>query len=144
MKIYQDKKSSSAITEFLVKDYHANLATVWDLSFFSLDDNSRTILEIISFLDLDSLSCDYFSHGTFDQHIQWPRLRFVASRLEMMSALKKLRSQSLIRINSELRTISIHRFFQDDVRQQVQRDAQGRRDSFEEAVHLLTIIQPEL
>ena len=143
LKIYEDKKSSSAIAELPVKDYHANLTTVWDLSFSSLDDNSRTILEIFSFLDPDSLSYDYFSHGTFDQHIQWPRLQFMASPLEFFSAVKKLRSQSLIRINSELRTMSIHRFFQANVREQVQRDAQRRRDSFDEAVHLLTIIQPE-
>lgn len=141
--IYQDKKSSSAITKLSVKDYHANLATVWNLSFSSLDENSRTVLEIFALLDPDSLPYDYFSRGGMDQHIQWPRLQFMASPLCFHSALKKLRSQSLIRINPELHTMSMHRFFQGSVREQVYSDTQRRRDSFEEAVHLLTIIQPE-
>ena len=143
LKIYEDKKSSSTVSELPVKEYHANLATVRDISLSSMDDNFRTILEIFALLDPDSLPYDYFSHGTLDQHVQWPRLQFAASPYKFLSAIKRLRLQSLIRINSELRTISIHRFFQASVREWVHRDAQRQRESFEEAVHLLTIIQPE-
>ncbi|KAL8847101.1 MAG: hypothetical protein Q9221_007850 [Calogaya cf. arnoldii] len=143
LNIYEDKKNSTTISEFAVKDYHANLTTVWDLSFSSLDDNSRTILELSALLDPDSISYDFFMHGTHDQHVQWPRLRFMADPLEFLAALKKLRSQSLIRLNSELRTISIHRYFQASVRQQVYRVTQQQHNPFNEAVHLLTIIQPE-
>ena len=143
LNIYEDQKNSNAISKFAVKDYHANLMTVWDLSFSSLDDNSRTILELFALLDPDSISYDFFTHGTIDQHGQWPRLQFMADPLEFLAALKKLRSQSLIRINSELRTISIHRYFQANVRQQIYEETQRQHDPFEEALHLLTIIQPE-
>lgn len=143
LKIYEDKKSSSAITSQPVKDYHANLATVWDLSFSSIDEQSKTILEIFAFLDPDSLSYHYFTHGTNEQLAQWPRLRYMTDHLEFLAALRKLRSQSLIRINTGLQTISIHRFFQANVLQQISKDRARLHDSFEEAVHLLTIIQPE-
>ena len=143
LKFYEDKKNPADILNLPVKDYHANLATVWDLSFSSLDENSRTILEILALLDPDSLPYDYFTHGTVDQHGQWPRLGFMADSFKFLAALKRLRSQSLVRINPDLHTISMHRYFQDSVRQQIYQDVRRQHDPFQEAVHLLTIIQPE-
>lgn len=142
-KIYEDNQSSTAISNLAIKDYHANLSTVWDISFSSLDDESRTILEIFALLDPDSVPYGYFTHGNVYQHIQWPRLRFLADPLKFFAALKNLRSQSLIRVNSNLRTISIHRYLQLSVRNRTYGNPQRQNQPFEEAVHLLAIIQPE-
>lgn len=138
--IHEDNKSSTAISNPAIK---ATLNTVGDISFSSLDDESRTILEILALLDPDSIPYDYFTHGNVYQHIQWPRLQFLADTLKFFTALKNLRSQSLIRLNTKLRTISMHRYLQVSVRSWTDGNLQRQNQRFEEAVHLLAIIQPE-
>ena len=140
--LFHDKRRSVTISTYQVQAYDANLATVWDLSFSMLDDDSRVILEIFAFLDADSLPLKLFQHGSLDQHNKWPRLGFMADPLKFIEALKRLRSQSWVRNNGALPTISIHRFFQDNVRDVLHKEPLLESQAFEEALHLLGIIQP--
>jgi hypothetical protein len=63
--------------------------------------------------------------------------------IKFWETLRLLRSQSLIRINSDLSTISIHRHLRENIALDLQKDPPRRRVAFEEALHLLTNIQPE-
>lgn len=59
----------------------------------------------------------------------------MANPVDLWAALKGLRSQSFIRTNAQLRTISIHRFLHNE--------PSRRRKTFEESLFLLSNHQPE-
>ena len=141
--LFRDKRRSAAISTYQLTAYRANLATVWDLSCSSLDKNSKIILEIFAFLDADSLPVKFFKQGAAGQEWDWPRLHFMTDPMSFMKALMKLRSQSLIRINDQSDTISIHRFFQDNIRELLHKQPSLYSRSFKEALHLLSKIQPK-
>ena len=143
LNIYKNKKYSKDISRLRTEHYHADLATVFEISLASLDDESRTILEVFSLVDPDSLPYEFFTRGAPDQHQHWSRLQFMADPLRFFAAIRKLRSQSLVRINSELCTLSVHRYFQASIRENIISHAHPEHDPFEEAIHLLTTIQPE-
>ncbi|KAM7187759.1 hypothetical protein V8F20_010816 [Naviculisporaceae sp. PSN 640] len=63
--IFRDKKHSNAIASIPVKDYHATLFTVWDLSFNSLSEQSRQILEMLVYFDQHSVPYELFEKGFY-------------------------------------------------------------------------------
>ena len=137
------QKRTPRFLEFAIHDYHANLNNVWDISLASLDENARTILEVFALLDPDSLPHHFFTRGGITQHDHMPRLRFLADQESFLAALGRLTSQSLIRSNRELRTMSIHRYLQARVLDRLSKDVKQQQAVFSEALHLLNIVQPE-
>ncbi|KAK3361282.1 P-loop containing nucleoside triphosphate hydrolase protein [Lasiosphaeria ovina] len=131
--IFQDKKHSSAIASIPVEDYHATLFTVWDLSFQSLGAQSRQILEMLVYFDPDSIPYKLLEKGYF----------YMANPVDLWAALKGLRSQSLIKTNPELRTISIHRFLQEQAFKRFCLEPSRRRKAFHESLFVLSNLQPE-
>lgn len=116
LSIFRDEKHSSAIASIPVEDYHATLFTVWNLSFQSLSPQSRQILEMMVYLDPDSVPYELLENGcTPKTSGETPimGLGYMANPVDLWAALKGLRSQSFIRTNAQLKTISIHRFLQD-------------------------------
>lgn len=147
LKIIQDRKSSTIVASMPISDYHATLLTVLDLSFQSLNTQSRKILEVLVYLDPDSVSYELLEKGcvaksTDDDHTSID-LSFMADPVNFWAALKNLRSQSLIRTNPELKTISIHRFLQNQAFHHLCAEPGSRRRAFEESLFLLQNRQPE-
>ncbi|TAQ85801.1 hypothetical protein B7494_g5858 [Chlorociboria aeruginascens] len=143
VRMYENRKNTTALTALPVKDYHSNLATVWDLSLSTLSSEAKTILEILTFVDPDSVPNALFQEPTAEGSDAWPQLDFLADPIKFWESLKMLRSQSLIRTNTELNTISIHRYFRDNIALRLQKDPARRRAAFQQTLHLLTNIQPE-
>lgn len=141
-----DKRNSTAIASIPVSDYHATLLTVWDLSFQSLNNQSRKILEILVYLDPDSVPHELLEKGCVAKSTDGNTsidLSYMADPVSFWAALQNLRGQSLIRTNPELKTISIHRFLQDQAFQNLCAEPRSRRRAFEESLFLLNNRQPE-
>ena len=146
LSVFQDKKHSQAIASIPVADYHATLSTVWDLSFQYLSEQSRQILEILVYFDPDSIPYELLEKGSVPKKpddIGIPTLVFMTNRVDLWTALTGLRSQSLIRTNSKLKTMSIHRFLQDQTFNRLCAKPSRRRKAFEESLFLLSNHQPE-
>jgi len=144
--IFQDKKHSNAIVSIPVEDYHSTLFTVWDLSFQSLSEQSRQILEMLVYFDPDSVPYELLEKGcipksTHDTTIMG--LSYMANPVDLWAALKGLRAQSLIRTNPELRTILIHRFLQHQAFKRLCFEPSRRRKAFQESLFVLSNHQPE-
>ena len=144
--IINDKKSSAAIASLPVSDYHATTLTVWDLSFQSLNSQSRKILEILAYLDPDSVPLEILERGCVarstnsDTNVD---LSYMANPVSLWTALQNLRGQSFIRTNPELKTISIHRLLQDQAFHHLCAEPSRLRNAFEESLFLLKNCQPE-
>lgn len=67
----------------------------------------------------------------------------MADPVSFWAALQNLRGQSLKRTNPELKTISIHRFLQDQGFNPLCAEPSSRRRAFEESLFLLNNRQPE-
>jgi hypothetical protein len=66
-RLLQDQKHSSAIAALPVDDYHASLATVWDLPLGSLSPECQLVWDIMTFLDPDSVPYELFEEGCRDE-----------------------------------------------------------------------------
>ncbi|KAG9498193.1 hypothetical protein J7337_011088 [Fusarium musae] len=144
--IFQNEHHHNAIASLPVKDYHATLFTVWNLSFQSLSPQSQQILEILVYFDPDSVPVELFERGCVPKKVEEGvsiDLSYLANPVELWAAFKGLRSQSLIKTNTELQTISIHRFLQDQTFKRLCSDPSRRRKAFEESLFLLSNHQPE-
>jgi hypothetical protein len=144
--IFQDKKQSNAISSIPIDDYHATLFTVWDLSFRSLSEQSRQILEMLVYFDPDGIPSELLEQSCASQargQAGGVDLSYLANRVKLWDALKGLRSQSLIRTNSELKTISIHRFLQEQAFNHLCAEPSRRYKAFKEALFVLSHRQPE-
>ncbi|KAI0593543.1 hypothetical protein F4775DRAFT_586742 [Biscogniauxia sp. FL1348] len=144
--IFKNQKHSNAIASIPVDDYHATLFTVWDLSFQSLSERSRQILEMLVYFDPDSVPYELLEKGCkhkLPDINAATELSYMANPIDLWAALQGLRSQSLIRTNSELRTISIHRFLQDQAFQHLCNEPSRRCAAFQRSLFLLSNYQPE-
>ncbi|KAL9012803.1 MAG: hypothetical protein Q9173_002454, partial [Seirophora scorigena] len=141
-----DKKNSAAIASLPVSNYHATSLTVWDLSFQSLSNQSRKVLEILVYLDPDSVPYEILERGcvakstTEDTNID---LSIMADPVGLRTALQNLRGQSFIRTNPELKTMSIHRLVQEQAFHHLCVEPHRQRRAFEESLFLLSNCQPE-
>ncbi|KAH8748999.1 hypothetical protein F5883DRAFT_528538 [Diaporthe sp. PMI_573] len=141
--IFQDKRNSNAIASIPVEDYHATLFTVWDLSFQSLSERSRNILEMLVYFDPDSIPYTLLESRKENTDASVAAdLGYTTNPVGLWDALKGLRSQSLIRTNAELKTISIHRFLQEQASEHLCLDPRRRCKAFEESLSVLTDHQP--
>jgi hypothetical protein len=62
--------------------YSHSLTTVWDISFSHLNDNGRHLLEILSFLDPDSIPESAFTTPTsVGDNAAYPRLAYLSNRI---------------------------------------------------------------
>ncbi|TRX91294.1 hypothetical protein FHL15_007899 [Xylaria flabelliformis] len=126
--------------------YHATLFTALDLSFRSPGKRSRQILDLLVYLDPDSVPYEILQKNTAHSgsgDIVAKDLRFMADPVELWDALQGLRSQSLIRTNSKLKSISMPRFLQDHVYRRLCDNPTHRRNAFENVLTLLSSFQPE-
>ncbi|KAI0859127.1 hypothetical protein F4860DRAFT_483967 [Xylaria cubensis] len=144
--IFRNRKHSVVIASIPIDDYHATLFTVLDLSFRSLGKRSRQILDLLVYLDPDSVPYEILqknsAHARSGDTVA-KDLSFMADPVEFWDALQGLRSQSLIRTNSKLKSISIHRFLQDQVYRRLCDNPMHRRNAFENVLALLSSFQPE-
>lgn len=144
--LFQNKRNSMAIKAMAVSDYQKTLLTVWDLSFQALSDRSRQILEILVYLDPDTIPYELLETGCLNKSTQskgFASLEYMANPVEFYDALRGLRGQSLVRSNRALRTMSIHRFLQEETFQHLCAEPARRRRAFEETLFLITNFQPE-
>lgn len=143
--LLQDQRNSAAIADLPVDYYHDPLATAWDLYLGSLNPNCKLILDILAFLDPDSIPYELFKEGSRNRHSGDTRtqLEFLSNDIQFWEALLGLRSKSLVRANKDLETISIHRFSQEQVFNQLRNNQNRRRLAFEHALYLLTNAHPE-
>ncbi|KAF1963705.1 hypothetical protein CC80DRAFT_588059 [Byssothecium circinans] len=139
---FRDTITSGTIAAFPVADYKAS--TVWTMSFNTLSARSRQILEILVYLDPDSVPFQILREGCIPTvEIQLDTdLGFMSDPLQLMEAIRGLGAQSLVRTNPDLQTISIHRFFQDQAFHHLSKTPTRRRKAFEEALFLLANKQP--
>jgi hypothetical protein len=142
----RDRNNSRALAAITVSDYPESLLTVFELSFSSLENHSRQVLDILVYLDPDSIPYDLFQSGCVskspleDDNMD---LKFMAEWITFWNALKGLRVQSLIRDNPDLQTLSIHRFLQEEAFHHLRQDPLRRRRGFENALFLLGNKQPK-
>jgi tetratricopeptide (TPR) repeat protein len=143
--IFNDKKASAEILSLPVPDYHATFATVWALCHSSLSHNAKRLLNILSYLDPDSIPYEFFKTGAGAKGGKEASLdlKYLAEPLTFHASLQDLTAQSLIRLNVDNETISIHRYLQKRSYEHLCNDGTIRRIAFEEALHLLTNTQPE-
>jgi hypothetical protein len=144
--IFQDNKHSKAIASIPVEDYHATLSTVWDLSFQRLPERSRQIIEILVYLDPDRVPWELLEKGCIPKITggsEVMNLSYMANPVDLWAALMGLRGQSLIRTNSHLKTISIHRFLQEQAFERLCLESSRQRKAFEGSLFLLSNFQPE-
>jgi len=143
--IFKDKKASSEILSQPVPDYHATFSTVWALCHSSLSNNAKRLLNILSYLDPDEIPYEFFKNGTGTKEGRETRLdlKYLADPLAFHVSLQDLTAQSLIRLNVDNQTISIHRYLQKKSYEHLCNSSSTRRLAFEEALHLLTHTQPE-
>jgi len=141
----QDQKSSSGISSLPVDDYHHTLLKTWELLLGSLGRDSRLILDILVYLDSDSIPYDLFREGCKEREAGKVKdeIQFMADPLAFWKALRGLQRQSLIRINPDLQTMSIHRFSQERARAQLSQDITRRKAVFELTLHILSNSHPE-
>ena len=142
VRILNDDRSLDAINSIPVGGYAWTLSTVWKLSLSSLDASARKILEILVYLDPDSIPNELFQKGYPNCSVTDP-LAFLSNPLEFFAAIMALRQRSLIRTNSHRDTLSIHRYFRETAFRQICESPEGRRQSFEDALSLLCNMQPE-
>ncbi|KAI1842360.1 hypothetical protein JX265_001792 [Neoarthrinium moseri] len=146
LNIFRNQRHSNAIAAIPVSNYHATLFTVWDLSFRSLDSRSREILEMLVYFDPDSVPYKLLENGCINKTPggnELSDLSYMTDPVALWDALQGLGAQSLIRTNSELRSISIHRFLQDQAFQHLCNEPNRRRAAFEKSLFLLSNYQPE-
>ena len=68
--------------------YSHSLTTVWDLSFQNLNDNGRHLLEILSFLDPDSIPESAFTTlPTKDDNAAYLRLAYLSDKIRYASII---------------------------------------------------------
>ncbi|KAF2118386.1 P-loop containing nucleoside triphosphate hydrolase protein [Lophiotrema nucula] len=143
--LLQDQKSSSATSSLPVDDYHQTLSKTWELLLGSLCPESRLILDILVYLDPDSVPYELFREGSKDlgSGETYGQMTFTSDAVKFWEALTGLRRQTLIPTNSTLQTMSIHRFSQDRARSQLIQDTHRRKEIFQLTLHLLTNAHPE-
>ncbi|KAK1706800.1 hypothetical protein BDP67DRAFT_413557 [Colletotrichum lupini] len=93
------------------------LATLWELTFRSLDTNSLCLLGVVSFLMPDNISSKLFE----PEHAQDlpPDLQFFKQRFRQVhffNALRKLTSRSLIKRDKDSGILTVHRLVQTQFR----------------------------
>ena len=142
VRIIKDDKHLDALNSIPVAGYEWTLSTVWKLSLSSLDASARTVLEILVYLDPDSIPNELFQKGYPNCSVTDP-LAFLSNPVEFFAATTALRQRSLIRTNSHRDTFSIHRYFQASAFRQICENPRVRRQSFEYALSLLCNMQPE-
>ena len=141
-RIIKDDKQLDALTSIPVVGYEWTLSTVWKLSLSSLDGSARTVLEILVYLDPDSIPNELFQKGYPNCSVTDP-LAFLSNPVKFFAATTALRQRSLIRTNSHRDTFSIHRYFQASAFRHICESPRVRRQSFEYALNLLCNMQPE-
>jgi len=141
---FRDVGSAGTIASIPLADYPDTLSTVWTMSFKSLSDRSRQMLEILVYLDPDSIPIGLMREGCNARHgsANSLDLSFMGEPLQLMEAIRGLGAQSLIQQNTDLQTISIHRIFQDQAMHHLCGHPARRRQAFEEALFLLSNEQP--
>lgn len=146
IEIYDNKRETSRIFSLPIPDYHATLSTVWELSLSSLPEAARALLDIVSYLDPDSIPYELFNaaEGVQDESNAVRALGHLAGAFAFHQCLQNLMSQSMIRLNPNTETFSIHRYLQKKGYEELCNDPQRQQNTFERVLYLLERTQPEL
>ena len=123
--------------------YSSTLSIVWQMSISALTPNARRMLDILVFLNPDSIQNELFQNGGDGKKGLRDGLQYMSNQYSYFEAVKSLRQQSLIRSNEEQNTVSIHRFLQEAAFRQIQKDVVKARQAFEDALELICNAQPE-
>ncbi len=105
-------------------DYHATVATTWNLSFKKIEQASPGSIEILNlcaFLAPDNIPKSLLTEGT--EHIPSPLAEVLADSLEFNKAIKFLRQYSLLEVTGEL--LSLHRLVQTVIRDRLSEQEQA-------------------
>ena len=142
---FEDERNShhDVIISSPVCGYSKTLSTVWQLSLSALTADAQRMLDILVFLNPDSVQNDLFQKGSVKKNGTPDGSRFMSNPCSYFEAIKSLRQQSLIRSNDERKTISIHRYFQEAAFRQIQKDTMKTRQAFEDTLELICNAQPE-
>ncbi|OAQ95981.1 hypothetical protein LLEC1_02850 [Akanthomyces lecanii] len=112
--------------------------SLWEFSFRSLDEDSRTLLAIMSFLMPDIIPQEIFDADT-DSSIP-ERLHNCLEELSFSTALGKLITLALVRRNRNTKMVSIHRMVQTQFKHFL--SLEERQNSFNDAVALVSKVFP--
>ncbi|KAF2437990.1 TPR-like protein [Karstenula rhodostoma CBS 690.94] len=93
-----------------VFQYERSLSTAWDVSFCSLSDESRMLLDLMFFMDPDGIPEKVFHLAKALP--QYPDVSFLTSKVRYIAAISRLSRRSLIERNVPLQLLSLHRLLQ--------------------------------
>ena len=156
IQMFQDKTVSSKIFELQVHDYHATWSTIWELCRSSLSSTSEELLDILSFLDPDSIPYELFeaAEKVLVRHAQSqeksplsPSIQALiplTSPITLHMCLEDLQSQSMVHLNPSNQSFSIHWYPQENAYEQLSSNPARLRSTFKQALFLLTITQPAI
>ncbi|KAK1634692.1 hypothetical protein BDP81DRAFT_395967 [Colletotrichum phormii] len=117
--IYDDGYSIQEFTDMFLEDPSSahgmdELATLWDLTFRSLDPNSLCHLGVVSFLMPDSISSKLFEPENAEDLP--PDLHFFKQRFSFSNSLRKLTTRSLVKRDKDSGILTVHRLVQTQFR----------------------------
>lgn len=117
---------------------NSSINALWDISFKSLDDQSRAILGVMCFLSPDSIAQSLFEEQTPD--ILPESLLFCADPFIFDDEIENLLTLALIKRDKDTRTFSIHRLVQTSFKYFM--TPQQRQQSFNDAATLVASAFP--
>lgn len=102
-------KEHESIEQMQIPGYTKTVADVWEMSLSTLSFDTLDLLHMLPFLDLDVIFCSFFwDHGHNANFTS-----FLTDQMRCFNAIGGLQKQSLIYVNLNKESISLHRFFQE-------------------------------
>ncbi len=119
-----------------------SINTLWDISFKSLDPQSRTVLGIICFLEPDHIPEALFNFKPREGELLPERLEFTQDTFGFSEVIGNLLTSALIKRDSDRRALTIHRLVQEAFKSFM--SAEERQQSFNDATIFLWTSFPGL
>lgn len=92
--------------------YNKSINALWNISFKTLDSQSRAILKVLSFFSPDSVPQDIFDSKATATGLP-DALKFCATRLAFWDAIEKLLTRALVKRDKTSKSLSLHRLVQE-------------------------------
>ncbi|KAL3952370.1 hypothetical protein ACCO45_012313 [Purpureocillium lilacinum] len=114
------------------------LLALWEFSFKSLDQNSRTLLALMSFLMPDIIPQEIFEAST--ENSVPDHLRLCLDEFSLSAAIRKLITLALVKKNRNTKVLSVHRMVQTQFKHFL--SVEERQKNFNDTVALVYNVFP--